>query len=212
LVKVTSARLEIRREQILDAAIACFARNGFHRTTMADIAAEAGITPAAIYRYFASKEDVIEASARARGRARTARFQAAQQRAGSIQVLNELVDGYLRRLVQPDTNSLLEVQLFSEALSNPRVRDSVRESWRDVVARFEEIVRRGQVQGEIDRALEPNTVGRMLLAAYLGLLVQKAIDPDVDVWKCAEILKALYSVESSRDVGRGLDETGSRLA
>ena len=35
--KVTEAHLEARREQILDAAAECFARKGFHRSTMHDI-------------------------------------------------------------------------------------------------------------------------------------------------------------------------------
>jgi hypothetical protein len=100
---------------------------------------------------------------------------------------------YVGRLVQPDAAALLEVQLFSEALRNARVRETVRKAWDDVVTRFEEIVRRGQAHGEIDPALEPNAVGRLLGGAYVGLLVQKTIDSDVDVWKYAEVLKALYS-------------------
>lgn len=48
-----------RREQILDAAEACFVRNGFHRTTMADLAREAAMSQGNFYRYFASKEDIV---------------------------------------------------------------------------------------------------------------------------------------------------------
>jgi len=189
--KVPEAHLEVRREEILDAAIACFARNGFHQTTMVDIAREAGISPGLIYRYFASKEDVIEASAQARQRARAARFQAAQRQAGAVQALDELVDQYLARAVQPATVPF-ELQLYGEAVRNPRVRETIRTGWDDVLARFEEIVRRGQAQGEIDRVLEPGAVGRLLLAAYVGLTVQRTVDPEVDIWKYADILKALY--------------------
>ena len=45
-----------RRARILDAAERCFVRSGFHRTTMQDVAAEAGMSPGNLYRYFASKE------------------------------------------------------------------------------------------------------------------------------------------------------------
>ena len=48
-----------RREQILDAACACFVRNGFHRTTMQDLAREAAMSAGNVYRYFASKEDLV---------------------------------------------------------------------------------------------------------------------------------------------------------
>ncbi|GJD47867.1 HTH-type transcriptional regulator BetI [Methylobacterium crusticola] len=48
-----------RRERILDAAEACFIRGGFHRTTMQDIARAAAMSAPNIYRYFASKEDLV---------------------------------------------------------------------------------------------------------------------------------------------------------
>src|ERR1700712_432569 len=52
-----------RRTQILEAAIVCFAKRGFHQTSMHDISAEAGISVGLIYRYFANKEAVISAMA-----------------------------------------------------------------------------------------------------------------------------------------------------
>ena len=52
-----------RRSQILDAALVCFAKRGFHQTSMHDISAEAGISVGLIYRYFENKEAVISAMA-----------------------------------------------------------------------------------------------------------------------------------------------------
>src|SRR3954462_4455809 len=52
-----------RRCQILDAALVCFAKRGFHQTSMHDISAEAGISVGLIYRYFENKEAVISAMA-----------------------------------------------------------------------------------------------------------------------------------------------------
>jgi len=46
--KVTDAHRESRRRQILDASIECFAREGFHRTSMAQIIAEAGVSAGTI--------------------------------------------------------------------------------------------------------------------------------------------------------------------
>lgn len=54
--KVSDAHLEARREQILDAAEACFSREGFHQTSMQDICREAELSPGAVYRHFSSKE------------------------------------------------------------------------------------------------------------------------------------------------------------
>src|SRR6185437_268319 len=45
--------------RILLAAATAFAERGFHATTTRDIAAQAGLSPAALYVYFRSKEEVL---------------------------------------------------------------------------------------------------------------------------------------------------------
>ena len=61
--KISELRRESRRDQILAAALACFSENGFHQTGMADIVRRSGISHGAVYVYFPSKEDIIEALA-----------------------------------------------------------------------------------------------------------------------------------------------------
>ncbi len=51
--------LDERVEQILDAAYACFTRYGVKRTTMDDIAREAGMSRGAVYQYVHNKEDAF---------------------------------------------------------------------------------------------------------------------------------------------------------
>src|SRR4026209_3004031 len=60
-----------RRGEILAAARACFARAGFHQTSMQSSCTEAGMSPGNLYRYFRSKEDIIAGIAE-RDRAETA--------------------------------------------------------------------------------------------------------------------------------------------
>ncbi|MFC8385021.1 TetR/AcrR family transcriptional regulator [Nocardia sp. NPDC057272] len=57
--RVTDAYQERRRQQILDAAQLCFARKGFHDSSMLDILAESKMSAGAVYRYFKSKDDLI---------------------------------------------------------------------------------------------------------------------------------------------------------
>src|SRR5215468_11284291 len=61
--RVSAEHLAARRQQILDAARTCFIRNGFHVTSMQDVIAEAGLSVGAVYRYFKSKNEIIEAIA-----------------------------------------------------------------------------------------------------------------------------------------------------
>lgn len=48
-----------RAERALDAAARLFAEKGFHRTQVAEIAAEADLSPATIYNYFATKRNIL---------------------------------------------------------------------------------------------------------------------------------------------------------
>jgi AcrR family transcriptional regulator len=57
--KVSQAHRDARRAQILEAAIICFSRRGFHSATMQDIVRQSRLSPGAIYNYFASKEDSV---------------------------------------------------------------------------------------------------------------------------------------------------------
>jgi AcrR family transcriptional regulator len=49
------------RARIMETAEALFRRLGFNKTTVADIAAELGMSPANVYRFFASKNAIVEA-------------------------------------------------------------------------------------------------------------------------------------------------------
>src|SRR5271154_1062120 len=57
--KITEAQRETRRQQILEAALRCFSRDGFHNTTTADIVRESGVSQGTLYLYFATKDDII---------------------------------------------------------------------------------------------------------------------------------------------------------
>lgn len=61
--KISDARREARRSQILDAFRTCVAREGFHRTSMSAVIAEAGLSAGAVYGHFKSKTALIHAVA-----------------------------------------------------------------------------------------------------------------------------------------------------
>lgn len=51
--------IERRRTQLVTAAAKCFGSNGYHRTTIKDIAEVAGFSPGLVYTYVKEKEDVL---------------------------------------------------------------------------------------------------------------------------------------------------------
>ncbi len=61
MARVTEAHLQARHRAILDACSHVFARKGVASATIAEIAAEAGLSAGAIYRYYKSKDELVEA-------------------------------------------------------------------------------------------------------------------------------------------------------
>ena len=59
--KISPAQEQQRRAQILAAAMACFARQGYHATSMDDVVRESGLSVGAIYSYFPSKHAIYDA-------------------------------------------------------------------------------------------------------------------------------------------------------
>lgn len=194
--KVTEAHLETRRQQVLDAAFACFARQGFHQTSIHDICQEAGLSPGAVYRYFSSKEQIIEACCEVCEQANLNVIDAAARTDDTLQILDELAQGAFGELEDSDVYPALclNIQWWSEALRNAQLRDSLRSSgidlWKGALA---QIISRAQEKREINPTLDPDAVARVLLSAWQGLVLQKALDPSVDVGRYVEAVKAMYS-------------------
>ncbi|QLY34560.1 TetR/AcrR family transcriptional regulator [Nocardia huaxiensis] len=65
LEQATHGRLPDGRRRIFRAALDAFGENGFHATTTRDIASRAGLSPAALYVHFGSKEEVLHRISRA---------------------------------------------------------------------------------------------------------------------------------------------------
>lgn len=59
---VRAARAGARRRQVLDAAVKVMGRNGFHRMSMHDLAAEANVSVGLLYKYFGGKQDLLLAT------------------------------------------------------------------------------------------------------------------------------------------------------
>ncbi|MCP3925835.1 MAG: TetR/AcrR family transcriptional regulator [Desulfobacterales bacterium] len=57
-LKLKENERELRKNVLIEAAMVLFSKKPFHEIGMRDIASEAGVSPASIYRYFASKDDL----------------------------------------------------------------------------------------------------------------------------------------------------------
>jgi AcrR family transcriptional regulator len=180
--RVTEAYRESRRRQILDASMECFAREGFHRTSMAQIIAEAGVSAGTIYLYFDSKEQIVEAIAEERHALESALAATALANPDTRQALHDLADGYLNWLSDPieQKRRRVTVQVWAEALRSDRVASIVRDGvgQRQQIADF---VGDRQQQGHLVASLDPDAVSRVMLSLVLGFVLQQAWDAAIDV-------------------------------
>jgi len=189
--KVSEAHLEQRRDQILDAAIACFARKGFRETTMADIGAEAGVSDTLAYRYFRGKEEIIEAAVRRHGDARADELAGAAGAEDFRALVNLLLDTNVRRFGHPnDMKAMMGMYLraWAEALHDDAAREKVVQRWQhhyDVAAG---LITRAQQQGQLRPDLDARAMAWVMLATHYGSNLLAVLDPEVDLARCKEMM------------------------
>ncbi len=205
LPKVSEEYLNSQRSRILSAAVETFAQLGFQQATIQDICKRAGISHGALYRYFLSKEALVEATAEKLRQDFMGGFeQAATQDKSFAEVLDSLAPGSYEWIKAPGASMYLaiSVQWWAEATANEAMRAPLVEGffdvWRDALAN---IIERAQIRGEVRADIEPTALARVFLSIYYGLVLQKALDPSVDVSAYEHATSALYRGSLSPGAG-----------
>jgi AcrR family transcriptional regulator len=191
--KITEAQRESRRQQILDAALTCFSRDGFHATTTADIVRESGVSQGTLYLYFATKDDIIIALADDRHQGEALVNALAQSEQDPIAGLAVLLELYGRSL---DDRQRMEarrvgIQGWAEALRNPTIHASVTSGAAAVRAAIVRLVERGQQAGQLRADLSPEAFARVLIATFQGLILQRAWGEEIDLHAVGEVIHAM---------------------
>ncbi|GJE18886.1 TetR/AcrR family transcriptional regulator [Methylobacterium marchantiae] len=163
-----------RRQDILDAAETCFVRNGFHRTTMQDLARQAGMTAGNIYHYFKSKEAVVLGLAE-HERARGAALVADLARAGDRRmILTGIIAQHFAEI--PREVAILRLDLWSEATRNPAIAAMHERFEEEGRAFFIDLLAGLATSGECD----PASLYETMDALMKGIIVNRALTPDYD--------------------------------
>ncbi len=191
--KVSREHSEARRQQIIDAAYRCFARKGFHQATMRDIYNEASLSPGAVYHYFESKDEIIEASFVFDYERSQQVFQAARESDDPLKALNDLIAFFFQGLKGAAALGAgrVNVQGWGEALVNPKLLKTIRQVFDHYGDALADIIRRAQKLGQIDKSIDPRAASQIVLSLYYGLELQKALDPDLDIDKYLEAVQLL---------------------
>jgi TetR/AcrR family transcriptional regulator, transcriptional repressor of aconitase len=173
--RVTQDYLNARRSEILDGAARCFARDGFHATSMQDILDETGLSAGAVYRYFRGKDAIIVAIVQQVLETVGTAF-ADTARSPDPLPPDQLLVGVLRQLsTLPTLPATLIVQVWSETIRSPELTAVEHEGVGRLIASWATIVETYQQRGMIRSDVPAGHVARTLVACVQGFLVQRAI-------------------------------------
>jgi AcrR family transcriptional regulator len=180
MARVDEAHRQRQRQKILSAARTCFARNGFHRTSMDDLLAEAGMSAGAFYRYYRGKDAVIAAIAsEAVGRiAATVAGLVEERSTPSLETSLRRVFAAVDRLARDDVAGLA-LQVWAETERDPVLAAVAREQLDRLRVQLTSLVQRA-IDDLPSGAAE--NVGAALFSLLPGYLVEQRVvgglDPD----------------------------------
>src|SRR4051795_5238010 len=166
-----------RRAQILEAAIICFAKRGFHQASMHDISAEAGISVGLIYRYFANKEAVIAAMADRHKNEIAELLQRAQQAPTLFESLEIIFTAHCCEN-SPKVQSAFVVDLYAEASRNPPIADLVRDVLETAMEGVTDLIARSpEAKAGAAHGLKPHELAELIFAVARGMLMRDVLQP-----------------------------------
>ncbi len=174
-MKLSEQQQDDRRNRVLEGALRCFARDGFHRTTMQAIAAETRISPGALYLYFRSKEDLIVGIVERHRDALLEDFAAAERAPDILAALREIGR---RRLVEADSSEMqLAVTIWSEAVRTPAIGTICQSLERSTRLSLRRIFELARTRGIAAATLEPDFAAEYFQTMLQGMLKRRALEP-----------------------------------
>ncbi|MGH3914331.1 MAG: TetR/AcrR family transcriptional regulator [Pseudonocardiaceae bacterium] len=186
---------DARRRQIVDAARRCFARAGFHGTSMQDLFEESGLSAGAVYGHFAGKDDLVSAIIE----------EVLSEVAAALDILtdtepfpppHQVIGQVLEVLDRPSHSgelARLAVQVWAEAGRDPELGARLSRYYRQMGDRFTALVQRYQRDGALTREVSAQHIAQVLTALGPAFLSQRALLDDVSADTFAHGLRGLLT-------------------
>ncbi|MNO56721.1 HTH-type transcriptional regulator TtgR [compost metagenome] len=166
---VNEALREKKRQLIIDAASTLFSTRGYFATTISEIAKKAGISHAAVFTYFSSKEELLEAIILGPLKEESLRLCKDLDQMGSPgRTLESIVKNQIESLIQKGSY-LRVVQIV---LSQPAVFEKqaqiIFDLSEEIVSGLARLIEQGQKAGELSEG-DPRATGWSYFAYVNGL-------------------------------------------
>jgi AcrR family transcriptional regulator len=175
---------EERKNQILEAALAVFARLGFQQTRMDDIAEQAGLSKGALYLYYKSKDAIIAALLKYFFTQEFKRLQAFVEADHEVSVHDQLMA--LTRQLAAAMHWMARLmpiafEFYAIAGRDQEVRQFLKEYYHDYRRELARLIQRGIERDEF-RTIDAEATATTLAALYEGLALLYFVDPEAHQW------------------------------
>lgn len=175
-------RSEETHLRLLQAALACFAEQGYDATGVAEICLRAGVSKGAFYHHFPSKQAVFVALLDDwLGRLDA---QMAEQRRGlsSADAGLRVMAAMFQQVFQDASGRLpMFLEFWSKAARDPVIWQATMAPFRRYEQLFSGLVETGIAEGSF-RPIDTPTAARTLVALGVGMLLQSVLDPTGANW------------------------------
>jgi TetR/AcrR family transcriptional regulator, repressor for uid operon len=216
--RITEAGRAARRDQIIAAGTACFARSGYHTTTMADVAAQAGVSKGTPYLYFDSKQALFLALHEQWDCGAGQRVDAGiaaltdRQRQSPRAVLGAVAAAIAAHVQAEAETCRVLMEARALAAHEPVIAAAVRAADEQMHGQLKELFAAGVAAGEWPAGTDPGLAARLFAAGLYGLMAQWHLAPGSFSWPQAAAALAASAVPADVSDGRppepaGLPET-----
>jgi TetR/AcrR family transcriptional regulator, repressor for uid operon len=165
-----------RHQHILDAAERSFTRAGFHRTTMQDVASEAGMSPGNLYRYFPSKDALVVGLAERDRLSLSNEFAEMREGGDFMEAFRALGERHFREDMRDKSKLCLEI--WAEATRNPEIAAMQTKFDQTFEEQLTAALEVGKEQGAIAPDVDVRAVASIIGKLGDGLFVRRAVASD----------------------------------
>lgn len=195
---MTEQYIQQRRREILEAAWRCFARDGFHATSMDDVIAEAGVSTSVVYRWFRGKDELVAACVREALQGILDALESTLHTEPPVplaEAIERVLAAILAQTVRFDQDlTAIAIQTWTEALRNAAIHELVASLYEQIRAGLAALIRRHQRVGNIPADVDPEAAARPVFAMIPGFVVQRLLlgreDPEAYAAAARSILRA----------------------
>jgi TetR/AcrR family fatty acid metabolism transcriptional regulator len=159
-----------RTQEVLEAATAVFAKLGFHKARMDDIAEEAGVSKGVLYFYFKSKDAIIEALLKHFFSGPLVKTRQILQAEGTVRErLAELTESFGQEIQFMQRFLPIAFEFYSVAGRNKTVNEYLSNYFHEMITCLSDFLTEGINRGELQEGLDTTQAARSIIAIYEGM-------------------------------------------